>query len=104
MWPGYSVCDHVPMTPIESPTAPLAPLNVTIAARVEHASKIYGRDDSAVYALNDVTVEFHKGEFTAIMGPSGSGKSTLALAAMGYLKTGLRVFEGSAQFCETDMF
>jgi putative ABC transport system ATP-binding protein len=49
----------------------------TAVARAVHATKIYGRDDTAVRALDDVTVEFPAGRFTAIMGPSGSGKSTL---------------------------
>ena len=53
------------------------------AARVEHASKIYGTGDGAVYALNDVSVGFPKGQFSAIMGPSGSGKSTLMHCAAG---------------------
>lgn len=47
------------------------------AARMESGTKIYGRHDTAVTALDDVTVEFEAGHFTAIMGPSGSGKSTL---------------------------
>jgi putative ABC transport system ATP-binding protein len=42
-----------------------------------HATKIYGSGDTAVRALDDVTVDFPAGRFTAIMGPSGSGKSTL---------------------------
>src|ERR687890_150539 len=48
-----------------------------IAARAEHALKVYGRGMTAVTALNDVTVDFERGRFTTIMGPSGSGKSTL---------------------------
>lgn len=40
-------------------------------------SKIYGEGDAAVSALDDVSVDLHAGQFTAIMGPSGSGKSTL---------------------------
>jgi putative ABC transport system ATP-binding protein len=48
-----------------------------VAARAEGATKVYGKGDTAVTALNDVTVEFERGRFTAIMGPSGSGKSTL---------------------------
>ncbi|WP_052809890.1 ABC transporter ATP-binding protein [Streptomonospora alba] len=40
-------------------------------------SKVYGVDDSAVRALDGVSVEFARGHYTAIMGPSGSGKSTL---------------------------
>ena len=48
-----------------------------IAARAQNATKVYGKGDTAVTALNDVTVEFERGRFTAIMGPSGSGKSTL---------------------------
>ena len=47
------------------------------AARATNVSKIYGHDDSEVRALDNVSVEFEKGKFTAIMGPSGSGKSTL---------------------------
>jgi putative ABC transport system ATP-binding protein len=50
---------------------------VTAAARVENACKVYGEGDTAVRALDDMTVAFEKGRFAAIMGPSGSGKSTL---------------------------
>ena len=39
--------------------------------------KVYGSGDTAVRALDEVTVELPAGRFTAIMGPSGSGKSTL---------------------------
>ena len=53
------------------------------AARVTNASKIYGSDETEVRALDDVSVEFEKGKFTAIMGPSGSGKSTLMHCSAG---------------------
>ena len=49
----------------------------TPAARVEDATKVYGRGSAAVRALDNLTVGFERGHFTAIMGPSGSGKSTL---------------------------
>jgi len=48
-----------------------------IAARAESASKIYGSGESEVKALDNVSVSFERGKFSAIMGPSGSGKSTL---------------------------
>lgn len=45
--------------------------------KTENLSKIYQAGESAVYALNDVSLSLEEGSFTAITGPSGSGKSTL---------------------------
>jgi putative ABC transport system ATP-binding protein len=68
-----------------------------LAARAEQATKLYGRGDAQVRALDGVDVGFAVGQFTAIMGPSGSGKSTLmhVLAGLDTLTSG-RVFVGDA--------
>jgi putative ABC transport system ATP-binding protein len=59
-----------------STTTPSAPPTMA-AARAIDAVKVYGSGDTAVRALDGVTVEFPASRYTAIMGPSGSGKSTL---------------------------
>ena len=56
-----------------SATVTSQPSLAVAAARTESASKTYGTGDTAVVALDDVTVEFPRARFTAIMGPSGSG-------------------------------
>ena len=52
--------------------------------RIEHLSKIYGKGDTEVRALDDVSFTVPKGQFVAIIGPSGSGKSTVAKLIAGY--------------------
>ncbi|MEU2253168.1 ABC transporter ATP-binding protein [Nocardia xishanensis] len=70
-----------------------------VAARAVDLSKLYGSGDTQVRALDGVTVEFARREFTAIMGPSGSGKSTLmhCLAGLDSAST------GTVRIGETDL-
>jgi putative ABC transport system ATP-binding protein len=79
-------------SPLDSPDAS-GPATATAplpAARAVDATKIYGSGDTAVVALDDVTVDLPASRYTAIMGPSGSGKSTLmhCLAGLDTLTSG----------------
>lgn len=42
--------------------------------KVEHLSKIYGKGDTSVKAIDDISFSVEEGEFVAIIGPSGSRK------------------------------
>jgi putative ABC transport system ATP-binding protein len=80
---------------VEQPFA----VSSTTAAMARSASKVYGEGETEVRALDEITVQFEKGRFSAIMGPSGSGKSTLmhCIAGLDRLTSG-QVFIG-----ETDL-
>ena len=51
--------------------------------KTQNISKIYHQGDIEVKAVDDVSINFEKGEFTAIIGPSGSGKTTFLNAIGG---------------------
>jgi putative ABC transport system ATP-binding protein len=69
-----------------------------VAARAVDATKVYGRGETEVRALDAVNVDFAAARFTAIMGPSGSGKSTLmhTMAGLDTLTSG-SVWIGDAE-------
>ncbi len=73
------------------------------AARADRISKMYGRGDARVVALDEVSVDMPRGRFTAVMGPSGSGKSTLmhCMAGLDSVDSG-KVFVGDVEVTGLD--
>jgi putative ABC transport system ATP-binding protein len=74
------------------------PITGAVAARTVAATKRYGTGDTAVTALDEVTLDLPARRFTAVMGPSGSGKSTLmhCVAGLDSLTSG-QVFVGDVE-------
>ncbi|GAA2582177.1 ABC transporter ATP-binding protein [Winogradskya consettensis] len=87
------------MHPLQAPDITQA----TAVAAVDLV-KVYGTGDTAVRALDGVTVGFARAQFTAIMGPSGSGKSTLmhCLAGLDTATSGRALLGGTDLTAQSD--
>ena len=47
------------------------------ALETQTVTKVYGTEKNVIYAVNEVSLQVHEGEFMALVGPSGSGKTTM---------------------------
>ena len=68
--------------------------------RCNHLTRTFASGETAVHAVQDVSLSFEKGSFVAITGPSGSGKSTL-LHMLGGLEYPT---SGKVYYQDTDLF
>ena len=68
-----------------------------MAVRAEHAVEVYGTADSVVTALDDVSIAFPAGRFTAIMGRPGRQVDAAALSGRADTLTGRKAFVGEVE-------
>ena len=59
--------------------------NAPLCLSGRHVTKVFGFGDKKTIAVNDVSFDFHEGEFVSIVGESGSGKTTLSKILLGLL-------------------
>jgi putative ABC transport system ATP-binding protein len=75
-----------------------AAVGAALAARAVGISRVYGQGETEVRALDGVSADFPRGQYTAVMGPSGSGKSTLMHCLAGLDRvTGGQVWIGDTE-------
>jgi len=81
---------RAPVAPPAPGAQPVGTVTGRAAAGAIDATKVYGRGEGQVVALDNVSITLEASKFTAIMGPSGSGKSTLmhCLAGLDALTSG----------------
>ena len=83
----------------DTPDSPSFSTGPEPAVRVRDARKVFGSGTNTINALDGITIDFPRGEFTAVMGPSGSGKSTLL-----HCMSGLdRLTSGTVELAGTDL-
>jgi putative ABC transport system ATP-binding protein len=71
---------------------------MTTALRTAEVTKVYGKDNAAVVAVDNVSIEVKRGEFVGLVGPSGSGKtSMLAMLAALLSPTSGGIFIGDVE-------
>jgi putative ABC transport system ATP-binding protein len=80
-----------------APTADSAGRAASVAASASELVKVYGQGDTVVRALDGITIDFPRGQYSAVMGPSGSGKSTLmhCLAGLDRVTSGRVSIDGT---------
>ena len=54
--------------------------------RLDRVTKVYEARSGSIHAVEEVSLDVHRGEFLAIVGPSGCGKSTLMLMTAGLVR------------------
>jgi putative ABC transport system ATP-binding protein len=71
---------------------------MTTALRTAELTKIYGKDNTAVIAVDNISIDVQRGQFVALVGPSGSGKtSMLAMLAALLSPTSGHIYIGETE-------